>query len=177
METQRKDQTISKDRQVWEITNKKEGKKKKTWSCQRKPNRVKATCKRMQQLPPLLAQQCWSLTAKVVKTSLIKKASLFSNFLAIIPSRVKSQIQLSFPELKSSRLHPRCRLVLRLSIKRHLREFHVIVVQLRQRNVMHVMHMQSCYFAHPNLSLFWRSRSHRRRGCLISSLMSITSAI
>ena len=30
METQRKDQTISKDRQVWEITNKKEGKKKKT---------------------------------------------------------------------------------------------------------------------------------------------------
>ena len=29
METQRKDQTISKDRQVWEITNKKEGKKKK----------------------------------------------------------------------------------------------------------------------------------------------------
>ena len=29
MEVQRKDQTISKDRQVWEITNKKEGKKKK----------------------------------------------------------------------------------------------------------------------------------------------------
>ena len=29
MEIQRKDQTISKDRQVWEITNKKEGKKKK----------------------------------------------------------------------------------------------------------------------------------------------------
>ena len=36
METQRKDQTISKDRQVWEITNKKEGKKKKNLKLSKK---------------------------------------------------------------------------------------------------------------------------------------------
>ena len=56
-----------------------------------------------------------------------------------------------------------CSLVFTSSIKSHLREFHVAVVQWRQRNVQKsVLHMQSCCFANINL-FFCRSRCHRHR--------------
>ena len=49
------------------------------------------------------------------------------------------------------------------STKREIRQFHVVVVQRRQRNVQKsVMHVQSCCFACLNLFLFCRSRCCRR---------------
>ena len=57
-----------------------------------------------------------------------------------------------------------CCLLLPSSTKRELRQFHVVVVQRRQRNVQKsVMHVQSCCFACLNLQLFCRSRCRRRR--------------
>ena len=53
------------------------------------------------------------------------------------------------------------------STKREIRQFHVVVVQRRQRNVQKsVMHVQSCWFACLNLLLFCRTRCRRRRGCV-----------
>ena len=61
------------------------------------------------------------------------------------------------------------------STKREIRQFHVVVVQRRQRNVQKsVMHVQSCCFACLNLLLFCRTRCHRRRGC-VNSLISTPS--
>ena len=58
------------------------------------------------------------------------------------------------------------------STKRDIRQFHVVVVQRRQRNVQKsVMHVQSCCFACLNLLLFCCTRCHRRRGC-VNSLIS-----
>ena len=59
-------------------TRKKE-KRKKNWSCQRKPNRVKATCKRMQRLPPLLAQQCWALLCPFARSQKVDWFQLLDN--------------------------------------------------------------------------------------------------
>ena len=40
--------------------------------------------------------------------------------------------------------------------KREIRQFHVVVVQRRPRNVQKsVRHVQSCYFANQNLLLFY----------------------
>ena len=48
------------------------------------------------------------------------------------------------------------------SLKSKIRQFHVVVVQKRQRNLQESeMHVQSCCFARPNLLLFWRSRCRR----------------
>ena len=45
-----------------------------------------------------------------------------------------------------------CCLVLPSSTKREIRQFHVVVMQRRQRNVQKsVMHVQSCCFANLNL--------------------------
>ena len=53
----------------------------------------------------------------------------------------------------------------RPATKREIRQFHVVVVQRRQRNVSkNVMHLQSCCFACQNLLLFCR----RRRRCVNS---------
>ena len=42
------------------------------------------------------------------------------------------------------------------STKRKIRQFHVVVVQRRARNVQKsVKKVQSCYFANPNLLLFY----------------------
>ena len=55
------------------------------------------------------------------------------------------------------------------SIKREFRQFHLVVVQWRQRNVQKsLMHVQSCCFAYLNLLLFCRSRWRRRRRSLSS---------
>ena len=55
------------------------------------------------------------------------------------------------------------------STKRENRQFHVVIVQWRQRNVQEsVMHVQSCCFANINRSLFWRSCWRRRRRCFSS---------
>ena len=62
-----------------------------------------------------------------------------------------------------------CCLVFPSSTKREIRQFHVVVVQRRQRNVQKsVMHVQSCCFACLNLLLFCRSRCRRRRRCINS---------
>ena len=59
-----------------------------------------------------------------------------------------------------------CCLLLPSSTKREIRQFHVVVVQRRQRNVQKsVMHVQSCCFA----CLFCRSRC--RRGRCVNSLL------
>ena len=61
----------------------------------------------------------------------------------------------------------RC-IVFTSSTKRKIRQFHVAVVQRRQRNVQKsVMQVQSCCFANLNLRvLVCRSRCRRRRRCL-----------
>ena len=49
-----------------------------------------------------------------------------------------------------------CCLVFPSSTKREFRQFHVVVVQRRQRNVQKsLMHVQSCCFANLNLLLFF----------------------
>ena len=63
-----------------------------------------------------------------------------------------------------------CSLVFTSSIKRHLREFHVAVVQWRQRNFVQksVLHVQSCCF----VAVFCcRSRCHRHRRAKAPSWM------
>ena len=77
-------------------------------------------------------------------------------------------------ELNSKGLHQSsgkekesCCLVFPSSTRRENRDFHVVVVQRRQRNVQKsVMHVQSCCFACLNLLLFCRSRCRRRRRCV-----------
>ena len=81
-----------------------------------------------------------------------------------------------FLELKSKGLHQSsgkekesCCLVFPSSTKREIRQFHVVVVQRRQRNVQKsVMHVQSCCFANLNLLPFRRSHCRRRRRYLSS---------
>ena len=47
-----------------------------------------------------------------------------------------------------------------------IRHLHVVIAQLRQRNVQKsVMHVQSCSFANIDVLLFCRSRCRRRRRC------------
>ena len=73
-------------------------------------------------------------------------------------------------ELNSKGLHQSsgkekesCCLLFPSSTKREIRQFHVVVVQRRQRNVQKsVMHLQSCCFAYLNLFFFCRSRCRRR---------------
>ena len=77
----------------------------------------------------------------------------------------------SFLQLNSNGLHQssgkekeRCCFLLPSSTKREIRQFRVVVVQRRQRNVQkNVMHVQSCCFACLNLLLFFRSLYCRRR--------------
>ena len=79
-------------------------------------------------------------------------------------------------ELNSKGLHQSsgkekesCCLLLPSSTKREIRQFHVVVVQRRQRNVSkNVMHGQSCCFACQNLLRFCRSRCRRLRRCVNS---------
>ena len=67
-----------------------------------------------------------------------------------------------------------CCLLFPSSTKREIRQFHVVVVQRRQRNVQkNVMHVQNCCFACLNLLLFCRSRSPRRRRRCVNSLKSL----
>ena len=57
------------------------------------------------------------------------------------------------------------------STKREIRQFHVVVVQRRARNVQKsVKKVQSCYFANQNLLLFLCSLPSRRRRRSLSSL-------
>ena len=60
------------------------------------------------------------------------------------------------------------------STKREIRQFHVVVVQRRERNVQKsVMHVQNCCFACLNLLPFCRSRCRRRRRRCVNSLKSL----
>ena len=62
-----------------------------------------------------------------------------------------------------------CCLLFPSSTKREIRQFHVVVVQHRQRNVQKsVMHVQSSCFPCQNLLLFCRSCCRRRRRCVNS---------
>ena len=93
------------------------------------------------------------------KTSLKKWICAASNFIALIPSRLMSQICL---ELNSKGLHQSsgkekesCCLLVPSSTKREIRQFQVVVLQRQKRNVRKsVMHVQSFCFACPNLLLF-----------------------
>ena len=87
-------------------------------------------------------------------------------------------------ELNSKRLYlssgkeieSRC-LVFSASEKREIRQFHVVVLHWRQRNVQKsMMHVQSCCLANLNQLLFCRSRWRRRRRCL-SFLISYTKRL
>ena len=87
-----------------------------------------------------------------------------------------------FLELNANGLHQSsrkekwesCCLLFPSSTKREIRQFHVVVVQRRQRNVQkNVMHVQNCCFACLNLLLFCRSRSPRRRRRCVNSLKSL----
>ena len=56
--------------------------------------------------------------------------------------------------------------------KREIRQFHVVLVERRQRNVQKgVMRLESCCFSCLNLLLFCRSRCRRRCRC-VNSLFS-----
>ena len=86
-------------------------------------------------------------------------------------------------ELNSKRLYlssgkekeSRC-LVFTSSEKRGIRQFHVVVVHWRRRNVQKsMMHVQSCCLANLNQFLFCRSRRRRRR--YLSFLISYTKRL
>ena len=67
----------------------------------------------------------------------------------------------------SGREKESCCLLFPSSTKREIRQFHVVVVQWRQRNVQKsVLHVQSCCFPCLNLFLLCRSRCCRRRHCV-----------
>ena len=71
-----------------------------------------------------------------------------------------------------------CCLLFPSSTKREIRQFHVVVVQRRQRNVQKsVMHVQSCCFACLNLLLFGHSRCRRRRGRRCRSVNSLSNLL
>ena len=95
-----------------------------------------------------------------------------SNFIALIPSRSIRQMLAILLELNSKGLQQSsgrekesCCLLFPSSTKREIRQFHVVVVQWRQRNVQKsVLHVQSCCFPCLNLLIF--SRCCRRRRCV-----------
>ena len=63
------------------------------------------------------------------------------------------------------------------SIKREIKQFHVVVVQRRQRNGQKsVMHVQSCCFAYLNYCFFCRSRGRYRRRCTSSLLLLLPTS-
>ena len=108
-------------------------------------------------------QKTWSVRRCFLsKTSLKKWICAASNFIALIPSRLIRQMLTNFLELNSKGLHQSsgkekesCCLLVPSSTKREIRQFHVVVVQRRKRNVQRsVMHVQSCCFACLNLLLF-----------------------
>ena len=113
-------------------------------------------------------------TATATKTSLKKWICAALNFIALIPSRLIRQMLAILLELNSKGLHQSsgrekescCRLF-PFSTKREIRQFHVVVVQWRQRNVQKsVLHVQSCCFPCLNLLIFFCSRCCRRRHCV-----------
>ena len=95
-----------------------------------------------------------------------------------VPSRLIRQMLAIFLELNSKGLHQSsgkekesCCLLFPSSTKREIRQFHVVVVQRRQRNVQKsVMHVQSCCFACLNLLLLCRSRCRRGNCRCVNSL-------
>ena len=113
--------------------------------------------------PPLA-----TTTATATKTSLKKWICAPSNFIALIPTRSFRQMLANlsgvefYKTVSKFRKNKKKKVVVlcsRPSTKREIRQFHVVVVQRRQRNVQKsVMHVQSCCFACLNLSLFCRSR-------------------
>ena len=112
------------------------------------------------------------------KTSLKKWIHATSNYVAPIPSSLILWMLANFLEADSKGLYQSsakgkksCSLVFPSSTNREIGQFHVLVVQWRQRNVQKsLMHVQSCCFANLNLLFFCRSRWPRRRPWL-SSLM------
>ena len=117
--------------------------------------------------------------ATATMTSLKNWICAASNFIALIPSRLILRMLPKFfwswnlkdyikVQEKKKKVVVFCS---PSSTKREIRQFHVVVVQRRQRNVQKsVMHVQSCCFACLNLILFCRSRCRRRRRCVNSLL-------
>ena len=102
-----------------------------------------------------------------------------SNFIALIPSRSIRQMLAILLELNSKGLQQSsgrekesCCLLFPSSTKREIRQFHVVVVQWRQRNVQKsVLHVQSCCFPCLNLLILCRSRCCRRRHCVSAPIL------
>ena len=102
-------------------------------------------------------------TPTATKTSLKKWICAASNFIALIPSRLIRRMLPKFfwswnikdcikVQEKKKKVVVFCS---PSSTKREIRQFHVVVVQRRQRNVQKsMMHVQSCCFAYLNLLLF-----------------------
>ena len=68
-------------------------------------------------------------------------------------------------------------LVFTSSIKGEIKQFHVVVVQRRQRNGQKsVMHVQSCFFLYLNYCFFCRSRCRYRRRCTSSLLLLLPTS-
>ena len=100
--------------------------------------------------------------ALLTKASLKKWICAASNLNARIPSRLIRQMLANFFWswiLKECFKVQEKKILFPSSTKREIRQFHVVVVQRRQRNVQKsVMHVQSSCLAGLNLSLFCRSR-------------------
>ena len=113
-------------------------------------------------------------TATATKTPLKKWICTASNFIALIPSRLVRVWSWNLKDCikvqkKKKKVVVFCS---PSSTKREIRQFHVVVVQRRQRNVQKsVMHVQSCCFACLNLLLLCRSRCRRRRRRCVNSLL------
>ena len=103
--------------------------------------------------------------------------------MALIPSRSIRQMLAILLELNSKGLQQSsgrekesCCLLFPSSTKREIKQFHVVVVQWRQRNVQKsVMHVQSCCFSCLNLLILCRSRCCRRRRCVNALLGTLRS--
>ena len=94
----------------------------------------------------------------------------YSNFIYFVKCKRPLFQQNSYqPYSSSERERKFRRRLFRSSIKREIRNFHVVVVQWRKRNVQKsVTHIQSCCFAYSTYCFFWRSRCRRRSGILKS---------
>ena len=124
-----------------------------------------------------------NLQKKVINVQSCCLNSYLLELLSHLFRPVHRQMLANFLELNFKRLYQssgkeregRC-LVFTCLTRREIKDFHVVVVERRQRNLQkRVMHVQSCCFANLNRLLFCRYRCLRCRRC-VSSLMATEHA-
>ena len=110
------------------------------------------------------------MSLKISEFAFFQLYTDYSNFIYFVKCKRPLFQQNSYqPYSSSERERKFRRRLFTSSIKPDFSNFHVVVVQWRQRNVQKsVMHIQSCCFAYLNLLLFWRSHCRRRSGILKS---------